>query len=310
MKRNIFLFSTLIIMISFISFVRTDTATGISSDTPKVKDLYSYYYSTKSISILEGLDSDSALLSDVEHDDVRKIINDGIYEVWLYVNSVDIRNIDSTDKLQILNYINSLHSNKGFFKANLKDSSDRPNSSYLLDTKMALEIYDRFERDIPNTKKILNYIESTLNQINSPQTYDFVSLGGYLTIINQIETILARYINLNQDELYSNSMIGRLKKLYLEEPSSIEKFETAVNINNYTNTLILPIDTKEVETYIKRIQNKNGMFPISGSKTGFDTLSTFLVIKTLTTLGIEIPNKEKLLSSLKQIQSSTTHQYQ
>lgn len=60
MKRNIcisFLFLTLIIMIGFISFVRTDAATGISSDTPKVKDLYSYYYSTKSISILEGLDT-------------------------------------------------------------------------------------------------------------------------------------------------------------------------------------------------------------------------------------------------------------
>ncbi|MGG0816114.1 hypothetical protein [Paenibacillus alvei] len=85
MKRNIYIISffTLIIMIGFISFVRTDAATSISSDTPKVKDLYSYYYSTKSISILEGLDSDSALLSNVEHDDVRKIITLPHYISWV-----------------------------------------------------------------------------------------------------------------------------------------------------------------------------------------------------------------------------------
>ncbi|MNP37286.1 hypothetical protein D3C76_1307280 [compost metagenome] len=89
------------------------------------------------------------------------------------------------------------------------------------------------------------------------------------------------------------SLIQQLKSIYPDYPDSVEKFDTAINMNDLLD-VNLDTDKKAIEHYLLSTQLKNGAFPLYGNGENADTLTTYLSIKTMKKLDIKIAKKGEL----------------
>lgn len=221
-----------------------------------------------------------------------------MYDLWLYVMSVQF---DENTKSQILSDLAKLNSENGFYFANFKEkenyqSYNLKSYNYLLDTKMALEVLGKLEIEISDVDKILNYLEDVHNEINQIEL-DFISMGSFLTMMNQISLMIENKTNFNN---FNDDILQGLQTLFEELPLSIDSISTAIDVQESFGDVII-LNKDEIKLFFDSIQTSEGLFNIGGSTTGHDTLSTYLSIKVMTYLGIPVPKKAITIASLEKI---------
>ncbi|MBU5349154.1 hypothetical protein [Paenibacillus lautus] len=255
---------------------------------------YDYLYSKESLNLLSSDNKTEKLKSD------NVIPNfSGMHDAWLYVLSVNIQN---QNKKNILEYISSLYSNNGHYYANTKEKESElslDSHLYLLDTKMAVEIYHELGEEMPNKKDVLLYLQKVISGLSNNDQLDFESKGGLIELIYQILNLL------NPSEQYVSDIDKSLTKyakdlqmVYNESAPSIAKYLIALNLNTYNPRFNLNIKKEEILEYLKKVQLPNGLFSLEGYEQGYDTLSTFLAINIYDRIAYPVLNKQMLLNSL------------
>ncbi|MFR9711102.1 hypothetical protein ACL02P_17230 [Paenibacillus sp. MB22_1] len=215
-----------------------------------------------------------------------------LYDIWLYIELLSEHKVNCPreEKELILDLLEEMQSKEGFFRSNLSESTSGNMSSYLLNTKMALDIFSYFEIRNRQTDTALNWIKQNTKNIINFNNPDLISDGSFLYIISYLEN---RYdIDLLSDtELIE--LTQKIKGIYPDYPDSIEKFDTVININNSLN-IGLSVNKKVIENYLLSTQLKNGAFPLYGIGERADSLTTYLSIKTMKQLNLKIAHKDEL----------------
>ncbi|MDQ0659679.1 hypothetical protein [Paenibacillus sp. W2I17] len=255
-------------------------------------DYYDFYYSKKTMNLLKEEKVDTRINENTAS------INDnpGMYDLWLYVMSVNLK-----DDTKIINFVEELYSGDGFYYSNLREIDDNNKKNpflYLLDTKMALEIYKKRGLEVPEQSKIINYLKDTIQNLNAQSGLDFVSKGSYIYLISQIEEIIGREKPSKNIELI---YFKDLTSLYSKALPSLDKYYTAINLLTVYPDLGIKLDNEDVYRYIKQLQLDNGFFNISGYSEGYDILATYIAVDILRVIHKQVPRKEKLIKNLETI---------
>ncbi|MGG4555152.1 hypothetical protein [Paenibacillus humicus] len=257
-------------------------------------DYYDYYYSLKTIKLL----GEEGIHKRVKNTKLSPFTN--IYDIWLYVMSGQV---DEKDKDKIIQFLNQLESNKGYYYPNEKEKNQGEVAKpylYLLDTKMALEIYKSLNEKITSEEIISKYLMQAEIELNKNEL-DFVSKGSFIVLIDEINTILDNKRDIPKIMgKYQNDLVN----LYIKTPPSLDKYYTAMKLINIYPDLGLELDKKEISKYIYKIQLSNGLFNIDGYTEGYDSLSTNLAVEILMNLNIDIPKKDRLLKNVELINKS------
>lgn len=257
--------------------------------------LYNLYYLTQALYLLDDNKKQiiSIKIEDISTDYLVKRNNPGLlYDIWLFIQILNEYNVDCPrdTKELLLDFLKDLQSKEGFFRANLSEGTKGNKNSYLLNTKMALDIFNYFSIRNQKTEIALRWIKQNVNNIINFENPDFISDGGFLYNIMYLENLYE--LDLLSDTDYF-SLIQQLKSIYPDYPDSVEKFDTAINMNDLLD-VNLDTDKKAIEHYLLSTQLKNGAFPLYGNGENADTLTTYLSIKTMKKLDIKIAKKGEL----------------
>lgn len=258
-------------------------------------DLYNLYYLSQTLYLINDNKKQtiSTKIKDISSDGYLQRSNPGLlYDIWLYIELLSEHKVNCPreEKELILDLLEEMQSKEGFFRSNLSESTSGNMSSYLLNTKMALDIFSYFEIRNRQTDTALNWIKQNTKNIINFNNPDLISDGSFLYIISYLEN---RYdIDLLSDtELIE--LTQKIKGIYPDYPDSIEKFDTVININNSLN-IGLSVNKKVIENYLLSTQLKNGAFPLYGIGERADSLTTYLSIKTMKQLNLKIAHKDEL----------------
>ncbi|MBG9791100.1 hypothetical protein ABD76_00550 [Paenibacillus dendritiformis] len=203
MNRNIILggFSFLILLSLVMTFsfskVSPQTHSIEYEDAPKGKivDLYNFYYATETILLLnqysdqEYIDKIHGKLNDlvsIEHL-IRPENKGGLYDVWLYVNSLKSNEIKLEKIDKIITYLKELQTKEGFFLSYKGESVNVARKNYLLSSKMSLDIMSHYKKEIPSLPDIQIWINKVFHDLNTHTFDDFISYGNYLYLMKYIE---------------------------------------------------------------------------------------------------------------------------
>ncbi|NWL86132.1 hypothetical protein DMN77_00800 [Paenibacillus sp. 79R4] len=263
----------------------------------KSNDYYDYLYSAKTINLLEKETNFSKLKTNSNLPQLTSI-----FDTWLYVMSVQV---NENEKNKIVDFIKGLESDKGHYYASYKEKNQNGSLKpylYLLDTKMAMEIFRELQMDIPNKENVYKYLQQTDFEISKSEL-DFVSEGGFIVLINEIIDIINSEDTNRIDTIHTN--LDDLVDLFKKAPSSIDKYSTALDLMEFYPNIDLKLDNKEISSYMNKIQQSNGLFNMEGYTDGYNALSTYLAVDILTKLNITIPKKDQLLESIKAINVSS-----
>ncbi|WP_028592913.1 hypothetical protein [Paenibacillus massiliensis] len=256
-------------------------------------DFYDFYYSKKTIELMEGA-TNAKLKIDLDLSSISSI-----HDAWLYTMSAEI---DKGQSRQILDFVESLNSNLGYYYANSKEKySDSSNSTlytHLVDTKMALETLKVLNGEV-STQKTSEYLNKTIIELNQTNL-NFVSKGGLTLVMKQISDLIGETPG-GQKELNYDSIASQLTSLYNIKDLSLESYSTLYSLQEHSINIPLNLNKTEISKYIYDRQLPNGLFNIDNTREGYDVLSTFNAVKLLIALELDVPNKEKLLRNLKKI---------
>lgn len=305
-----------IIILTLITFVFIITIYGENgssnspnSDSQKESNLYSLdfynlYYALELKKLTNSLTNEDELKVIQAFESVKAdslVLQSGnIFDLWLYskINLLlDKQLLMSKDEKEL---IDKLFTNNGFFLSTVDESQSLNNSSYILSTKMGLDIYAAYNETIPNSKIIKSWVNETLSKVANAEKQDFISYGSYLYLLDEINDYLKTESKIFVSNEKQEWMMKRLVDSYNQIPNSIEKFDTALNINEAYKLNVIPVDSKEVHKYLESIQLENGSFPIYGVGEA-DIMTTFLAVKIMNKLGIENEKEEKLIRYLNKV---------
>ena len=255
-------------------------------------DYYDFYYSKKTMNLLKEEKVDSRINENTAS------INDNpnMYDLWLYVMSVNLK-----DDTKIINFVEELYSGDGFYYSNLREMDGNNQKKlflYLLDTKMALDIYKKRGLEVPEQSKIINYLKETNQNLNARSGLDFVSKGSYIYLISQIQEIIDQEKPTKKIELVC---FKDLTSLYSKALPSLDKYHTAINLLTVCPDLEIKLDNEDIYRYIKQLQLDNGFFNVSGYSEGYDILATYIAVDILRVINKQVPRKEKLINNLEAI---------
>ncbi|MGN7300310.1 hypothetical protein [Ferdinandcohnia sp. SAFN-114] len=263
-------------------------------------DLYETYYSINSKTILKTLSNGEVIKIEesLANTDFSKIINEknlrlSLYDVWLYTETIKLMGKDLEYKDQILYYLESLSSDKGFYRSSTTEGLGLEHSNYLLATKMAIEIYISYGEPIPNAIETKKWLKNLCTELANQEDKDFISLGDYLVMIKNISEN-NNELNISAEQEYKDLTEYFFENLLVREVKNIQEFNTLIDISKAFDINLTGLDAK-FETYMISVQLADGSFPIYGQQGEHsDILTTYLFIKTSNELGITIPNFEKL----------------
>lgn len=249
-------------------------------------DYYDFYYAKKTIKLLKEEKIEAEIIENTAP------INDnlGMYDLWLYVMSINLK-----DDTNIIKFVKELYSGEGFYYSNLKEKNDNHKKNrflYLLDTKMALDIYKKRGFEVPEQPKIINYLKETIQDLKTQNGLDFVSKGSYIYLTSQIAEMI------DQEVSFENTDFKDLPSLYSTAPPSLDKYHTAMNLLRVYPEIEIKLDSEEIYIYIQKIQLDNGFFNISGYSEGYDILATYIAVDILRAIHKQVPKKERLIKNL------------
>ncbi|MBN3525180.1 hypothetical protein [Paenibacillus apiarius] len=282
---------------------------GNQEEIPQI-DLYTYHYSTKAIDKINNTISvTNSERKNLGNLDIKQFAHDNnkgsLYDIWLYTHSLDATDVKVEQISFIINFLNELQAEEGFFLSYKKEYKNGKENNYILSTKMALDIYRYYNHPIPNVKYIKEWLNKVIYDLGEKD--DFVTIGSYVYLMKVME----KYIVENSDNSFFlpqriiESFMEILKELYEKEEESVEKYDTALKLNSLFKKSHFEMDKDVVSYYFNSIQLENGSFPLYGVIAESDVLTTYLVVNISRELNISIPNKHSLLEYLMKIQGES-----
>ncbi|ALP36930.1 hypothetical protein ASL14_12885 [Paenibacillus sp. IHB B 3084] len=264
--------------------------------------IYDIHYSIKTLDLLGETYNFSELSSKIRQLDVKAYLSgqNSLYNLWLLSEMNKQVNTKPKDINSISDYILNLQSPNGYFPSY---SGERINNklNYLSSTKMVIDICSYYDIN-PDFERLEQWIqEISLTLSNTGSKEDFLSFGGYTASLKQIDDYYYKKTGKHSVDanVYKN-MLDKLKYKYSTMENSIEKYDTALNLEQHFGAKIFKIDKRALQDYMKRAQLQNGSFPMFGNQ-GEDSLSTFIAINVLKSLQLKIPKELELKSHLKQV---------
>ncbi|WP_440214030.1 prenyltransferase/squalene oxidase repeat-containing protein [Cytobacillus praedii] len=272
----------------------------------KRPDLYTIYYGIEALHNLGSLGNEEKQtiinkFSELRLNDLINMeYNGSLYDIWLYINICKSLNIEVKYKEELLKFLSEVYTNEGYYLSFKDENINQPDSSFILSTKMAIEIHKELNIEIANKDKTSEWLKKVYTQLETTKIsdVDYLSIIGFVNIISELDNDPNIDLNLNIINTASyKSFLHKLIPLYSEYPDSIEKYHSAIQLNRIAKTNVFFIDTEGVNQYLNSLQMSNGSFPFYESNNS-DILSTSLAISLLTELDLEINKQELLLNFL------------
>ncbi|WP_066297576.1 hypothetical protein [Bacillus sp. FJAT-29937] len=280
---------------------------NLSNQQDKKTDLYAVSYAMNSKKILGDLGEDEKnnLILQIEKDNLEELIDINyrgtLYDLWLYIKLCEELEMQPKYGDEISKILEKLWNNEGFYKAYKDETIKQPAPSFLLSTKMALDIYESINIPIPSLDVTKNWVKGVFKSVEADSNYDFISKGSFLVLINEIDILISDE-NILPKEKYE-VLKGELVSLFEDSEDSVEKFKVGLQINELYNDEIIILETENIKDYLYNIQLPNGAFPMFG-KGQPDILSTSISLSIMNDLSIEILNKDALITYLDQVVQS------
>lgn len=258
-------------------------------------DLYNLYYVLESKKLINDLSNDELtnVKKEIENYPIELVIERGnLYDLWLYVQIHKFLEIKIPEKKEILDYLESLKTNEGFYLTYPGENEDGL-SSHLLSTKMSLEIMNEIKEKI-DYEQINNWIKENYEEDLSKLENDPISYVGAIYLIKFIQELTkqsnSKYI-FDTDELGQH--LEKATGLLLMSEDNIMKYDIILEFNSLDNENSIPINEKEVENYLLSIKHKSGGFPLWGlNDEEPDILTTYIALKLQKKLYLNIPISE------------------
>lgn len=296
MKRKFPLFFGIITIFFLAIYLNLDIEpedTNIENYNVSSNELYNLYYLLKTQKLIDKHESYKDVVKLIDISNLLKKENQGIlFDIWLYVNlfeeyGLSVREIN---KEQIIDFLSSLQNDNGMFNAFLSEGTyDENLYNYLLPTKLAVEVYELLNLKTPNRDKRQLWIDENIDEILKAKQKDFISSGGFLYLSKFLKNKEESTLNISL-----NNYMDIISKHYKSTPNSVEKFDTAMNIDSVFSTNTLLLEKDEVEKYLGNVQLENGSFSLYGKKEYPDAFTTFLSIGLLYMLDSKIPKIDEL----------------
>lgn len=272
----------------------------------KRPDLYTIYYGIEALHKLGSLGNEEKEIIINKFSELRlnELINmeynGSLYDIWLYVNICKALNIEVKYKEELSKFLSEVYTSEGYYLSYKDENTNQPDPSFILSTKMAIDIYKELNIEIANKGKTSEWLNKIYTQLETIKISDadYLSIIGFVNIISELDYDPHIDLNLNIINKASyKKFLHELIPLYSDYPDSIEKYHSAIQLNRIAKTDVFYIDREDVNQYLNSLQMINGSFPFYESKNS-DILSTSLAVSLLTELGLEINKRELLLNYL------------
>lgn len=270
-------------------------------------DLYKVYYSLETNSFTNSLSKEQT-------SEVKKYIKDysvetlifnsvSIHDLWLYTKICEKLNLEIDDPRPLLEYVQELRTDNGYYLSNRDEDKNLDPLSYLLDTKMSIEVLQLLSYEFDDSER-----EQTHRWLisNFPQSLDKEDILSYTDLY---------YLAITTNELlgFDNALIMNKKdvdfineKLTLEEDSLL-KFLVISNFNKLNEKNKIQIDKEYLLDYLNSLQREDGGYPLYGdiNQDTADILSTYHVYHILDSFDIDYSINNEAYEYIKQVMNES-----
>lgn len=230
-----------------------------------------------------------------------------LVDVYFYVKTMNLLEKQVYSKREIIKYVNSLQTEDGSFSIDPNTIGESDLKTSILPTKMAIEIYEYLNAEIPNNKKLNTWLTRSAKSLENFDESNYVSYGSYLYMLKEISNKL----NLSGSEelnSYLEASLSNLQPLFLTNKTKItvEEIYTATQINLFFKNKQISMDKRFIESFMESIQLKDGSFPLYGIKgRSPDITTTYLAVSSTKHLKVSIARQYQLKHYLqKELQES------
>lgn len=294
----------LLLFIAFIFIVGTGVSTyyfigesGISNnasnktennDDDEYIDFYKLYYSLAANEYTKTLSPSDIkkIKKKIEAYSSKKLIENSvsIYDIWLYTEVLSLLELEPDNKDILMDYINGLYVENGFYKSYAEEEKDLDSQNYLLSTKMSLESISNLEKKLSDKKQteITGWLtENFPKNLDKSDVLSYADLYYvYLLLLNKFEK--GSVMMSKNDSSYINESLDK-------ESDSLIKYIVLTNVSLFSPNKNIEIDIEAMKENLMSLKQDNGGYPLfgDGNQELSDILSTYQVYYLLDFYEIE-----------------------
>lgn len=272
-------------------------------------DLYSTYYSTK---VLHIIDPEYQQLHNNPQINVKDIIHKGdrfdvLSDLFYYVALPDIQ-FNNSEKEAIIQYVEQLQHANGSFSYSLIDKKQKNkdnmiNKDQLLPTYRALFILNKLGVDLSKQSQLKFSLDNILKLDDT--LFTNVANGGYILNLIQISDLVDYNLQPYKTKIinYINYINGEVNELLMKEESfNLLDVNNVFELNQLSekDNLDFKLDKQFLIKYIKKLRNPDCGYGIV-IKEPSNVLPTYIAIKILDSLGEEIENANQTRTLLQKL---------
>ncbi|WP_433957854.1 hypothetical protein [Cytobacillus horneckiae] len=127
-----------------------------NNDDDEYIDFYKLYYSLAANEYTKTLSPSDIkkIKKEIEAYSSKKLIENSVsvYDIWLYTEVLSLLEIEPDNKDLLMDYIDGLYNENGFFKSYAEEEKDLGSQNYLLSTKMSLESISNLDKKLSDEK--------------------------------------------------------------------------------------------------------------------------------------------------------------
>ncbi|MEX3713342.1 hypothetical protein ABFV99_13140 [Cytobacillus horneckiae] len=284
----------LLLFIAFIFIVGTGVSTyyfigesGISNnasnktennDDDEYIDFYKLYYSLAANEYTKTLSPSDIkkIKKKIEAYSSKKLIENSvsIYDIWLYTEVLSLLELEPDNKDILMDYINGLYVENGFYKSYAEEEKDLDSQNYLLSTKMSLESISNLDKKLSDKKQteITGWLtENFPKNLDKSDVLSYADLYYvYLLLLNKFEK--GSVMMSKNDSSYINESLDK-------ESDSLIKYIVLTNVSLFSADKNIEIDIEAMKENLMSLKQDNGGYPLfgDGNQELSDILSTYQV---------------------------------
>ncbi|MDQ0273961.1 hypothetical protein [Cytobacillus purgationiresistens] len=257
-------------------------------------DFYKLYYSLAANQYTKTLTSSDIkkIKNEIESYGSKKLIENSvsIYDIWLYLEVMSLLELKPDNKELLLEYINNLYVENGFYKSYSEEEKNLEPQNYLLSTKMGLEAISNLGKELPNgkQKEISGWLtENFPNKLDKSDKLSYSDLYYvYLLILNRLE---------ESSKMMNQNDLAYIDDSLKSENDSLIKYIVVTNVSLFDPNENLDIDVENMKENLMSLKQDNGGYPLfgDGNQELSDILSTYQVYYLFDFYNIEIDLDEK-----------------